>query len=343
MPILDDHVPQSVDQLVNVLKIIDISVPERVIDVPTIVLQDRIPQRTVRRCAQMAEQLVEVPTVPFFVEQTVDIPVPRTVLFIASDGHEWCRIVGPTGVYFWRVGTPYTQWEPPEGYTASPGRYINTGNAEVWLVVDVPVTMHYKFQQSSPVYVGRYLRFRSSTECWLLQFLHRDRAHSANCTVTLRFHSAVLGLVVDMPVGVQTTGLWSDSGENWFRSCSSSLVDILIPMVQTIQQIIEIHRCCSYLVVDVPGVRVSQILRCKRGGDSRLPQLQLLRIPSRFRACSWTRSLTCLCCATTGAWSLGAENCGFSAVAVHRQGVDVPAIMQRRVSQWEVPQVQFIA
>ena len=26
--------------------------------------------------------------------------------------------------------------------------------------------------------------------------------------------SPVLGLVVDMPVGVQTTGLWSDSGEN---------------------------------------------------------------------------------------------------------------------------------
>ena len=45
----------------------------------------------------------------------------------------------------------------------------------------------------------------------------------------------------------------------------------------------------------------------------------------------------------TGAWSPGAENCGFSAVAVHLQGVDVPAIMQRRVSQWEVPQIQFIA
>ena len=126
-----------------------------------------------------------------------------------------------------------------------------------------------------------------------------------------------------------TTGLRSDSGENWFRSCSSLLVDILIPMVQTIQQIIEIHRCCPYLVVDVPGVRVAQILRCKCGGDSRLPQLQLLRIPSRFRACSWTRLLTCLCCSTTGAWSLGAENCGSPQLQC--------------VSQWEVPQMQFIA
>ena len=69
-------------------------------------------------------------------------------------------------------------------------------------------------------------------------------------------------------------------------------------------------------VVNVPGVRVAQILRCRCGGDSRLPQLQPLRIPSRFRACSRTRSLTCLCCAMTGAWSMGAEKLRFSAVAV---------------------------
>ena len=116
------------------------------------------------------------------------------------------------------------------------------------------MTMHYKFQQPSPIYSGRYLRFRSSTVCWLLQLLHRDRAHSANCTVTLRFHSSVLGLVVDMPVGVQTTGLWSDSAEN----CG-------VPQV---------HSSCQR--VDVPVVRVVQILRCKCGGDSRLPQLQVV-------------------------------------------------------------------
>ena len=63
------------------------------------------------------------------------------------------------------------------------------GNAEV----DFPVTMHYKFQQSSPIYSGWCLRFRSSTECWLLKLLHRDRAHSANCSGDLEFHGAVLG------------------------------------------------------------------------------------------------------------------------------------------------------
>ena len=110
------------------------------------------------------------------------------------------------------------------------------------------MAMHYKFQQSSPIYSGTYLRFRSSTECWLLQLLHRDRAHSANCTDAQRFDSAVFGMVVDMPVGVQTTGFWSNSAEN----CGSAVA------------------YSSEKVVDVP------------------------------------------------------------AVAVHRQGVDVPVIMQRR-------------
>ena len=112
---LDALVPQMVDQLVDVLKLFDNSVPEQVIDVPKI-SQDAIPQRTVLCDPQLAEQLVEVPT-----------PVPPSVLFIATDGHEWCRISGPTGVYFWRTGTQHTQWRPPEGYTASPGRYRNTG------------------------------------------------------------------------------------------------------------------------------------------------------------------------------------------------------------------------
>ena len=50
-------------------------------------------------------------------------------------------------------------------------------------------------------------------------------------------------------------------------------------------------------VVAVPCLQVVQILWCKCGGDSRLPQLQLVR------TCSWTRSLTCLRCVTAGAWS----------------------------------------
>ena len=109
--ILDAPVLQTVDQLVDVLKLFDNSVPEQVIDVPKI-SQDAIPQRTVLCEPQLAEQLVEVPT-----------PLPPTELFIAG-GHEW---VERTGVYFWNISMGYTQWRPPEGYTASPGRYRNTG------------------------------------------------------------------------------------------------------------------------------------------------------------------------------------------------------------------------
>ena len=64
--ILDVPVPQMVDQLVDVLKLFDNSVPEQVIDVPKI-SQDAIPQRTVLFEPQLAEQLVTVPTAVTFV------------------------------------------------------------------------------------------------------------------------------------------------------------------------------------------------------------------------------------------------------------------------------------
>ena len=85
LSIIDVPVPQMVDQLVDVLNIIERSVPavaEQVIEVPKILLQDQIPQRTVLCEPQLAEQL-EVPTVVSqsffqqqFAEQNVDISVP---------------------------------------------------------------------------------------------------------------------------------------------------------------------------------------------------------------------------------------------------------------------------
>ena len=71
-----------------------------------------------------------------------------------------------------------------------------------------------------------------------------------------------------------TTGLWSDSGENCgFRSC--------IPLLS--------GRC--------PWFAGRADSRCKCGGDSRIPQLQLVvRVPGQ--GC-WT----CLRCAMPGAWS----------------------------------------
>ena len=141
--------------------------------------------------------------------------------------------------------------------------------------MDVLVTMHYKFQQSSPIYSGRYLRLRSSTECWTAQFL------------------------------------------GWSSTCP--LVCKRQGFGQTVKKTAVPQLLSSDKVVDVPGVRVVQILRCRCGGDSRLPQLQLVaksvEIPHVFLDKDvdmpvgvYNRCLVFWC-----------RNCGLSAVAVHRQ------------------------
>ena len=82
--------------------------------------------------------------------------------------------------------------------------------------MDVLVTMHCEFQQSSPIYSRRYLRFRSSTECWISCYATETSTHSAYCTEAQRFHSAVLGCG-DAPVVLQrqvhgSRNAWFDSG-----------------------------------------------------------------------------------------------------------------------------------
>ena len=80
LPTLDGPVPLMVEQLVDVLQLIPVA--EQVIDVPKIFIE-RIPPRTSVREPQLAEQLVEVPTIVSFsslqriMEQIVDIPVPQ--------------------------------------------------------------------------------------------------------------------------------------------------------------------------------------------------------------------------------------------------------------------------
>ena len=82
--ILDIPVPQTVEQLLDILRFFDrlSTVPEPVIDVPKI-LPDDVPMRAVLRDTQLVEQLVEVPTIISFSsfqrtsEQHVDIPVAR--------------------------------------------------------------------------------------------------------------------------------------------------------------------------------------------------------------------------------------------------------------------------
>ena len=81
--ILDAPVPQTVEQLPDVLRFLDrlMTVPEQVIEVPKILPEDA-PMRAVLRDPQLAEQLVEVPTIVSYswlqlrLEQNVDIPIP---------------------------------------------------------------------------------------------------------------------------------------------------------------------------------------------------------------------------------------------------------------------------
>ena len=82
-PMLDVPVPLMEEQLlVDAFAPHDIQVPEQVIEVPKILI-DELSARTPVREPQLAEQLVEVPTITSFsslqrnVEQLVNIPVPR--------------------------------------------------------------------------------------------------------------------------------------------------------------------------------------------------------------------------------------------------------------------------
>ena len=84
VPLLDFPVPQTVDTFLDFFRALDQPVDEQVTAVPKISF-DRVSQRLVeRRLPQIAEQLVEVPTVLTptrialqIAEQIVGIPVPR--------------------------------------------------------------------------------------------------------------------------------------------------------------------------------------------------------------------------------------------------------------------------
>ena len=83
LPTLDDPAPQMVGQLLNLAHFLDTPLPdpEQVIEFPKI-LSDDVPMRTPVREPQLAEQLVEVPTIvswsllQLITKQNVDIPVP---------------------------------------------------------------------------------------------------------------------------------------------------------------------------------------------------------------------------------------------------------------------------
>ena len=178
---LDAPVPQMVDQLVDVLKLFDNSVPEQVIDVPKI-SQDALPQRTVLWEPQLAEQLVEVPTVPFSSSRPLTFQRRGTrcslPLMDTSGAGSW----SPLGCTSGGLAPSTPSGDPRRDTPPAQGGIEILGNADHAL--QVPAVL--------ADLQWRYLRF-----------VHRQSVGHRSSW-----------LVVYMPVVVPTTGPGSDSGEN---------------------------------------------------------------------------------------------------------------------------------
>ena len=145
-PLIDTFVPvpmllQSVDQPLDVMKIIDISTPvEQVIDEHKIISQDSIPQRDALRVPQLVEQLVGRAGVLLLRLLTRGGHGAGTVL-----GRRWLRMVP-------------VLWTRPDGellvevgHATHPCQF-HRSRSRSWTVAvaDVPVITQLKFLQSLP-------------------------------------------------------------------------------------------------------------------------------------------------------------------------------------------------
>ena len=123
--ILDVPVPQLVDKLEDVLKIVDLRVPAQEIEVPKIFSLSRPPLRRVLPVPQVAEQLVEVP-----------VPVPSF-----SDWVRWeetYRRTGRTWLGGFECGNTY--WARPSSTPLVPRSLFSSSSTEWWrsVVAAVP-------------------------------------------------------------------------------------------------------------------------------------------------------------------------------------------------------------
>ena len=212
-------VPQPVDSVVEMLKILDKSLPdvEQVIEVPKI-LQHTVLQRSSLQEPQMVDQLVTVPSnpdtvlcvftrspVPPLEDQLVEVPpiVPQLVGFFAGhDGYVWRQL---SGAYWWRVGSSHTQWVTPPGQGGI--QVLAAATVADVVVVDVPVNMQHKFQQSL-----------------VLRSVHQQSGDYSRCYTVTLMHSVVVQKTVEIPqlqfldlvvVPVRaTTSFGTDSAEN---------------------------------------------------------------------------------------------------------------------------------
>ena len=105
VPLLDAPVPQMVDKLEDVLKIVDFFVPAQEIEVPRISSPSCPPPRRVLPVPQTTEQLVEVP-----------LPAAGVVRAWVRDanGHVWSRVWDSSRrIFWWRLDSRHVQGTPP--------------------------------------------------------------------------------------------------------------------------------------------------------------------------------------------------------------------------------------
>ena len=180
--ILDFPVPQSVDHVVDALRILDLPMAEQVIEVPKISCSTCPPRSPIPE-PQSAEQLVEVPTVlsPLRIalqitEQIVDTPVPQ--------GRGKRRVQG---------------FLPEQSSTATSSSLVRISERTVEHIVDLPSSGgalgHGSSSLAGPADAVFTVFFRTfsmekSAECraggeraagWARQLIHAERSSIGSC------------------------------------------------------------------------------------------------------------------------------------------------------------------
>ena len=178
---LDVPVPRMGEQLVKVQKLLDVAVPKQVMEVPKIFVDD-IPPRRLCRDPQMAEQLVEVPTpspalvpVPRVEDQAADRASASPVFCrcgwvrLAADLWTYGGLLVEGGLLSHPVGPPHRGIPPGQGGI----EILAASTLGDVAVVDVPVNMQHKFQQSL-----------------VLHSVHQQSGGCSSCYTETGLHSA---------------------------------------------------------------------------------------------------------------------------------------------------------
>ena len=145
VPLLHAPVPQPVDSVVEVLKILDKSLPdvEQVIEVPKI-LQHTVPQRSSLLKPQMAERMVEVPRFEHVFVRRSEGALCLGV--VRAAGHTWFYADLQWMVPLFSSSTEW--WILPLCFR---DRYAQCQTVHFGLVIDMPVIVHVKVVDISVV------------------------------------------------------------------------------------------------------------------------------------------------------------------------------------------------